>query len=397
MPSVLEGVVILDLTQVLAGPFAVSLLGDFGAEIVQIEPPKGGFYQNRTQTGLSDIDNKRRSWNKRRHRKSLTLNLRKQEGKDIFLELVKKADVVVQNFSPGAMDRLGLGYEVLKKTNPGIIYCAISGFGQTGPYRERLAYDQIIQAASGIMSVTGFPDNPPVKVGINIADYTGAVYAIIGILLALYHKKNTGQGQMIDSSLFDALCHLTLNEIKTGQMMGMERFGNRYPAAILDVHQTKDGEYLLFTAQTDAQWESFLKLVGKEQIIAEKWDAHTRNIVRRDEVEHWASEWVKSKNLNEAIHELNDAALPSATIAKMSELEHDRQVINRNLLIEVEDNEFGILDGIRGIVPKLSLTPGSVGTIENVPELGQHTEEILKEVLGYSTERITALKETGVI
>lgn len=387
----------MDLTQVLAGPFAVSLLGDFGADVIQIEPAKGGFYQNRSQTGLSDADNKRRSWNKRRHRRSLTLNLRKQEGKDIFLELVRKADVVVQNFSPGAMDRLGLGYEVLKKTNPGIVYCAISGFGQTGPYKERLAYDPIVQAASGIMSVTGFPDNPPVKVGINIADYVGAVYAIIGILLALYHKKNTGQGQMIDSSLFDALCHFTLNETNTGQMMGMERFGNRYPAAILDVHQTKDGEYILFTAQTDAQWESFLKLIGKEFIIAEKWDMHTRNIVRRDEVEYWASEWVKSKTLDEAISELNNAELPSATIAKMQELEHDRQVINRNLLVEVEDNEFGILDGIRGVVPKLSVTPGSVGTIEKVPELGQHTEEILKNMLNYSAERIAALKETGVI
>jgi crotonobetainyl-CoA:carnitine CoA-transferase CaiB-like acyl-CoA transferase len=397
MPSVLEGIVVLDLTQVLAGPFAVSLLGDFGADVIQIEPPTGGFYQNRNQTGFSDADNKRRSWSKRRHRKSLTLNLRKQEGKEIFLELVKKTDVVVQNFSPGTMDRLELGYETLKKSNPGIIYCAISGFGQDGPYKDRLAYDPIIQAASGIMSVTGFPDKPPVKVGINIADYVGAVYAIIGILLALYYKKRTGQGQMVDSSMFDALCHFTLNETKTGQMMGMERFGNRYPAAILDVHQTKDGEYILFTAQTDAQWESFLKLIGKDQIVTEKWDTHTRNILRRDEVEQWATEWIKNKTLDEIIRELSNAALPCATITKMPELEHDPHVLSRGLLVEVADNEFGILDGVRGVVPKLSETPGSVGVANNVPELGQHSEEILKEMLGYTTERIARLKEAGVI
>lgn len=397
MPSVLEGVIILDLTQVLAGPFAVSLLGDFGADVIQIEPPSGGFYQNRKDSVFSDIDNRRRSWNKRRHRRSLTVNLRTVEGKEIFLALVKKADVVVQNFSPGTMDRMGLGYDVLKQANPGIIYCAISGFGQTGPYKDRLAYDPIIQAASGIMSATGFSDKPPVKVGVNIADYVGAVYAVVGILLALYYKQRTGYGQMIDSSMFDALCHFTLNETKMGQAMGMERFGNRYPAAILDVHKTADGEYLLFTAQTDTQWENFLKLVGKEHIIAEKWDTYTRNILRRDEVENWASEWVNSKTLDQAINELNNNRLPCATITKMNELENDPHVLARELLVEAEDPEYGILSGIRGIAPKLMETPGSIGTANQVTELGQYNESILKEMLGYTEEKIAGLKETGVI
>ena len=177
-------------------------------------------------------------------------------------------------------------------------------------------------------------------------------------------KRNTRQ--MIDSSMFDALCHLTLNETKMGQIMGLERFGNRYPVAILDVHQTADGEYILFTAQTDAQWDSLLKLVGKEYIIAEHWDTHTRNILRRDEVERWASEWVKSKTLDQAISELNNARLPCATITKMTELERDPHVLARELLVNAEDAEYGILSGIRGVVPKLLETPGAIGTANQV-------------------------------
>jgi CoA:oxalate CoA-transferase len=397
MAKALEKVMVLELTQVLAGPFAVTMLADFGADVIQIELPGGGFYQNRERSGLSVAENRRMSWGKNRNRRSLTLNLRSPKGKDIFLKLVKRADMVVQNFSPGTMEKLGLGYDSLRESNPEIIYCAMSGFGQTGPYKDRLAYDPIIQAASGIMSVTGFPENPPVKVGINLADYLGGVYAVIGILLALHYKQRTGKGQMIDCAMFDALCHFTLNETHTGRKMGVERFGNRYPAAILDVHQTKDGQYLLFTAQTDAQWESFLRLVGKEEIIAEKWDPHTRNIERRDEVEKWASEWARGKTLNEAMGELAEAQLASAEITKMSALESDPHVLARELLVQVEDPECGKLDGVRGVVPKLSGTPGSVGTSEHVTELGQHSEEILSELLGYTKDEIAKLREEGIV
>jgi CoA:oxalate CoA-transferase len=396
MAKALEDIVVLDLTQVLAGPFAVTILADFGADVIQIEPVEGDY--NRRLTASRPIETQRLAdWTKRRNRRSITLNLRSPKGKEIFLKLVKQADVVVQNFSPGTMEKLGLGYDRLRESNPEIIYCAMSGFGQTGPYKDRLAYDPIIQAASGIMSVTGFPENPPVKVGINLADYLGGVYAVIGILLALNYKQRTGKGQMIDCAMFDALCHFTLNETHTGRKMGVERFGNRYPAAILDVHQTKDGQYLLFTAQTDAQWESFLRLVGKEEIIAEKWDPHTRNIERRDEVEKWASEWARGKTLKEAMSGLAEARLAGAEITKMSALESDPHVLARELLVRVEDPECGKLDGIRGVVPKLSDTPGSVGTAEHVTELGQHSDEILTELLGYSKDEIAKLREEGIV
>jgi CoA:oxalate CoA-transferase len=397
MTSALEGVRVLDLTQVLAGPFAVSLLADFGADVIMIEPPQGGFYHQREHAGFSKEANTRRAWNFFRNRRSISLNLRSPKGKDIFLQLVRKADVVIQNFAPGAMERLGLGYDVLKEANSSIIYCAISGFGQSGPYKDLLAYDPIIQATSGIMSMTGFPENPPVKVGISLADYVGALYSIIGILLALSHRLKTGEGQMIDCSMFDGLCHLTTNEIAGVEAMGKDRFGNRYPWAILDVNRTKDGKFILFTAQTDAQWESFLRLVGKENILAEKWDSKTRNLDRRDEVEQWAKEWLESKSLEEAKEELEKAKLPFSEITRMVDLKSDPQILARELLVTVADLGIGEVAGVRGIAPKLLGTPGRIDTAKGIAALGQHTEEILHQFLGYSREEIAELEEEKVI
>jgi CoA:oxalate CoA-transferase len=395
----LEDVVVLDLNQpmLLAGPFATSLLADFGADVILIEPPKGGFYHQRNFTSGPPAENKRRNWGQLRNKKSISINLKSPKGKNIFLDLVKKADVVSQNFSVGTMERLGLGYETLKKVNPGIIYCATSGYGQTGPYSGRRAYDSIIQADSGLMSMTGFPDGPPVKAGPNIADYCAAVYGAIGILIALYHKKITGNGQMIDHGMFDALCHWTVNEIPLGKMTGMERFGNRYPLAILDAHETKDGQYLVFTAQSDDQWENLLRLIGRDEIITEKWDSFTRNVKRRDDVERWNSVWVKTKTLEEALQELDKIKIPATGVTTRTQLETHPQVLSRELLVEIEDPELGKLSGIRGVVPKLMGTPGEIDMNKPPAELGQHTEEILSSILGFNKEKIISLKEEGII
>jgi len=396
MAKALKGVVVLELTQVLAGPFAVTMLADFGADVIQIEPPGGGFYHNRSRSGLSVAENRRMSWSKNRNRRSITLNLRNPKGKEIFLELVKKADIVVQNFSPGAMERLGLGYDILKESNPGIIYCAMSGFGQTGPYRDRLAYDSIIQAASGIMSMTGFPEIPPVRVGPNVADYAGAVYAVIGILLALHYKQRTGKGQMIDCAMFDAMCHWTVHEIGGIIATGKERVGNKHPWALQELYETRDGEYLIFAVQTDAQWESFLRLAGKEELIAEKWDFNTR-IQRSEEIYPVAMEWAKSKTLEEAIKELTAVRIPNSGVTRALDLETDPQVLERQMCNIVEDPVVGAVRGVTGVAPKLSETPGSIDVKRGIPELSQHTEEILTKLLGYRKEDMAILKREGAI
>lgn len=398
MAKALEGVLVLELTQVLAGPFICTNLANFGADVIWIEPPTGGFYHLRQQPGRSLAENKRTNWLRHRNRKSVTINLKSQKGKEIFLDLVKKADVVVQNFSVGTMEKLGLGYDALKKAKPDIIYCAVSGYGQTGPYKDRPAYDPIIQADSGIMSMTGFPENPPVKVGVSISDFSGAVYALIGILIALYYKQLTGKGQMIDASLLDSMCQWTLTHMWMTKRPGApERYGNRFPAAILDVHETKDGKHLILTALTDEQWERLLKLIGKEEIIAEKWDSHVRVFERRDEAESWISEWVKTKNLDEAINELIAIGIPATTVVRGADLDTHPQITARELLVDIDDTEVGKISGIISPAPKLSQTPGIIDIKKPPPELGQHTEEILSKILGYSKGKIAKLKEEGVV
>jgi len=395
MAKALEDILVLDLTQVLAGPFAVTILADFGADVIQIEPVEGDY--NRRLTASRPIETQRLAdWTKRRNRRSITLNLRSPKGKEIFLKLVKQADVVVQNFSPGTMEKLGLGYDRLRESNPEIIYCAMSGFGQTGPYKDRLAYDSIIQAASGIMSMTGFPDAPPVRVGPNVADYTGAVYAVIGILLALHYKQRTGKGQMIDCAIFDAMCHWTIHEIGGIIATGKERVGNRHPWAIQDIYETRDGQNLLFAIQTDAQWESFLRLVGKEELIAEKWDFNTR-IQRSEEIYPLAIEWAKGKTLEEAIEELTAVRIPNSAIIRAMDLETDRQVLDRQMCNVIEDPVVGAVRGVIGVAPKLSETPGSIDVARGITELSQHTEEILTGLLGYREEDVAMLKREGVI
>jgi CoA:oxalate CoA-transferase len=395
MAKALDDVLILDLTQVLAGPFAVTILADFGANVIQIEPIEGD-YSRRLMASRPAETQRLHDWNKRRNRKNMTLNLRSRTGKELFLELVKKADVVVQNFRPGAMDRMGLGYEVLKKSNPGIVYCAISGFGQTGPYKDRLAYDPIIQAASGIMSMTGFPENPPVRVGANLADYVGAVYAVMGILIALHYKQRTGKGQMIDCAMLDAMSHWIVNDVGGVLATGMERIGNKHPWALQELYKTRDDKYIIFAVQTDAQWESFLKMIGREDILAEKWDYHTR-LQRCNEMYPIAAAWTQSKTLEEAIAELSRANIAHSAVTRAVDLEHDPQLREREMFNTVADPVVGAVRGVIGIAPKLSETPGSIGNKNGFPAYNQHTEELLRGLLGYDTSDIERLKKEGVI
>jgi CoA:oxalate CoA-transferase len=395
MTKALGDIVILDLTQVLAGPFAVTMLGDFGADIIKIEPPQGDF--NRHLFASQPPGTERLvDWSQRRNRRGITLNLRSEKGKDIFLEMVKKADVVVENFSTGTMDKLGLGYAILKGANPDIIYCAMSGFGQTGPYKDELAYDPIIQAASGIMALTGFPQNPPVRVGMQIADIAGAVYAVIGILLALHNRSITGKGQMIDCAMFDGLSHWTLVELFAGvNITGKDRIGNEHPMGLAGSYETKDGHNIVLAILSDNEWNNFLKVIGKEDVIAEKWNSRTR-LQNKDKIEPWIKNWLKGVTLDQAGETLTRARIAHHRVTRLQELKADPQVADRKLLIDVDDPKYGKMK-VRGLAPRLSETPGSIGTADRVPELGQHTEEVLAELLGYGKKEATKLREEGVI
>jgi CoA:oxalate CoA-transferase len=391
----LDDLRVLDLSHYVAGPHAATILADFGADVIQIEPLKGSAGRRLISSRPAEVA-RLHMWNRWRNRRNMALDLQTEKGRTIFLEMVKTADIVIQNFGSTVMDRLGLGYDILRETNPRIIYCAISGYGQEGENKDRPAFDPIIQAESGVMSATGFPENPPVKVGINIADYAGGVYAVVGILIALHFREKTGEGQMVDAALFDAMLHWTVGEIGAIAATGQERMGNRHPwASPSNVYQTKDDKSILIIVQTDEQWERFLKFIGREELISEKWSFDTR-LRRTDEIDSWASKWVREKAFEEIHMLLNEARIVNSGVAKLKDLEDSISVIEREMCNIVDDPVAGRLSGVIGVVPKLSKTPGSIGIERGLPTLGQHTEEILVP-LGHSAEEIAKLRKERVI
>jgi len=396
MDGALKDIVVLDLTQVLAGPFGVTILADFGADVIKIEPP-GGDYTRHLFASQTKENQRLIDWSQRRNRRGVTLNLQSQKGREIFLRLVEKADVVVQNFAIGVMERLGLGYDTLKEVKPDIIYCAMSGYGQTGPYKDKPGYDPIIQAASGMMAITGFPEGPPVRVGTQIGDIAGGVYAVLGILLALHYRDVTGKGQMVDCAMLDALSHWTMLELFAGiNITGKERHGNRHPVGITNIYKTSDDQHVILFILSDAEWERSLKLFGKEELVAEKWTARTR-IQRRDEADQWISEWMRKRTLIEADNEMTEARIAHHKVTGIRDLETDPQIEAREMLVSVNDPEFDGVRRVRGTAPRLTETPGSVGTPDRVPVISQHTEEVLSQMLNYSKEEVDRLSEEGVV
>jgi CoA:oxalate CoA-transferase len=392
MPALpLENVRVIDLTQVLAGPFCTQLLSTMGAEVIHIEPPWGGYSTHLFKTTPLEI--RRRMWATiERNKKNITLNLRSAKGKEIFLDLVKKGDVVVDNFGPGVMDRLGLTYDTMKEANPRIVYCALSGYGQKGPWKDRRAYDPCVQASTGVMITTGYSDRRPVRAGPAISDCLGGLYAVIGILLALYARDTiTGKGQMIDCAMYDASISVLVGEFARGKW---SRMGNRYPFAVpSDVYETKDGKLEFISVQTDEQWESFMKVVGREDITAEKLTLMER-VERADEVDVIAQSWIGTKTQKELEEILSKIKVACAPVLELEEVVKHPHSTARDMFVEVDDM-YGKITGVPGVVPKLSDTPGVIkwGLIPS----DAFNEEVYAGLLGYTKEEMTKFKEEEVI
>ena len=387
----LENVRVIDLTQVLAGPFCTQLLSTMGAEVIHIEPPWGGYGTILFRD--SPLDMRRRMWaTLERNKKTITLNLRSEKGKEIFLELIKKGDVVVDNFGPGVMERLGLTYDIMKEVNPKIICCALSGYGQTGPWKDRRAYDPCIQASTGVMITTGYADRRPVRAGPAISDCLGGLYAAIGILLALHARDTiTGKGQMIDCAMYDASISVLVGEYARGNW---SRMGNRFPfAAVSDVYETKDGKLEFISVQTDEQWESFMKTVGREDIAAEKLTLEER-VERGDEVDVIVQSWTGTKTRQELEEILSEIKVACAPVLELEEVVKHPHSAAREMFVEVDDM-YGKIPGVPGVVPKLSDTPGVIkwGLIPS----DAFNEEVYVGLLGYTKEEMTKFKEEEVI
>ncbi len=391
----LAGVKVLDLTRVLAGPFATMMLADMGAEVIKIEVPGSG--DDSRQFGPFVNGESSYYMNLNRNKKGITLNL-KGRGKEIFLEMVKKADIVVENYRPGTMEKLGLGYEELKKVNPKIVYGAVSGFGHYGPYKDRAGYDIIGQAMSGLMSTTGWPGGEPTRTGTAMSDILAGLSVAIGLLAALRHRDVTGYGQKVDVSLVDATVASMeiINQIYLVEGRLPQRIGNRYESTYpYDSFKANDGS-LVIGAANDKLWQKLCVIMGQPG-LGEKaeFDTNWKRVQRHEEVKVLVEAWTITKPVKEIVDALLAVGIPAAPINNIEQVVNDPHIAGaREMFVEVDHPKAGKMK-ITGSHIKLSDTKPCIKA--PAPLLGQHNEEVYKDFLGLSADEIAAMKKDGLL
>ncbi|MBD8067925.1 CaiB/BaiF CoA transferase family protein [Bacillus sp. PS06] len=389
----LEGIKIIDLTRILSGPYCTMTLADMGAEVIKIESPSGDDTRKWGPPFINEESAYYTSIN--RNKKSIVLNLKEEKGKEILLELVKNADVVVENFRPGTINRLGIGYETLKATNPRIILCSISGFGQTGSYAHKPGYDVLAQGMGGLMSVTGEKGKAPVKAGYSLADIGSGMWAAFGILTALWERERSNTGQWIDASLLDTMIswqtYLAGNYFATNE--DPEPLGAAHPNIVpYQVFEASDG-YFILAVGNDKLWEAFVDTVNIEEFRDEKFATNSKRLEHRELLISMLDELFKKKTVQEWVTLIENARIPCGPVNKFSDVLTDPHVLEREMVIEMTP-QTGQPVKMLGIPVKLSRTPGKARSLP--PRLGEHTEIILKE-LGYNIGEIDQLSKNGVI
>ena len=393
--SPLEGIRVVDLTRFMAGPFGTAMLADYGAEVLKIEPPGEGdgarawgppFAGGESIYFLSVNRNKR----------SLTLNLRHPEGVALFLRLADRADVVVENFTPGTMSRLGIGDDVLRRRNPGLIYCAISGFGQTGPYRDRSAFDLILQGMGGVMGTTGEEGGGPVRVGVPIADIAGGMYAAYAITLALLARGRTGVGQSLDVSMLDAqiswLSYYVGIYLSSGEIP--PRRGSAHATVVpYQAFACADGRYITLGTGNDRLFRRFCEVAGVALAEDPRFRTNPDRIHHRAELIPVLDALFRARPAAQWLDALTAAGIPCGPISTVDEIVGDPQVRAREMLVEIDHPSAGRIT-IPGLPVKCSGTPGAIR--RPPPRLGEHTPEVLTE-LGLSPDDLPRLQREGVV
>ena len=396
MNQPLNGVRVLDLTHVLAGPFCTQILGDLGAEVIKVERPGVGDPTRRMPPHTTK-DQSAYFMALNRNKKSLTLDLKGPEGKEIFCGLTRKADVVMNNFTPGTMEKLGLGYEDLKKINPKIVWASVTGYGQTGPYRERPSYDIIVQAMGGAMSYTGEPGKTPVRCGIPIGDLGGAVFAVIGILSALVSRSMTGEGRMVDISMLDVQIALHTYRAKYYFVAGEipEPVGTAHVSNVpLRAYRTKDS-YIVIEAHMDHFFRNLCKNMEMENLADDpRFNTRAKRLENREGLDRILEEKFLKKTTAEWWDLFIKLEVPSGPIYTVDKAVADPQVVSRKMVVDIDSPHVGRTKDVG--------SPIKVSGVDQVkyahpPALGEHTEQILKDILGYSKENIAALRKQKVI
>lgn len=395
MTRPLEGIKVLDFSRALAGPYCTMLLADMGAEVIKVEAPGTG--DDSRAWGPPFIEGESAYFlSINRNKKSISLNLKSKDAKEIINRLIKKADVLLETNRPGAMERLGLDYDNVKKINPQIIYCSISGFGQTGPYRERPGFDQVLQGMGGIMGITGEPGGPPIKVGVAVTDIATGMFAAIGILTALFHRERTGEGQMIDASMLDGqvswLTYQAGRYLTSGEVP--EKVGSGHPLIVPYQAFKAQDAYINIAVGNDNLWQKFCEATGLQHIANDpKFATNGQRVKNRAEVVDIISKVIATKTMDEWLEILDKAGVPCGPIYTIDRIFSDPQVLARNMLVEVDHPKCGKIK-VTGVPIKFSKTPGEIKSPP--PTLGQHNEEILKE-LGFGDSDIEKFKADKTI
>jgi crotonobetainyl-CoA:carnitine CoA-transferase CaiB-like acyl-CoA transferase len=390
-----DEMLVIELGQAVAGPYIGTLLADLGAEVIHIERPKVGDLARHWIPIKADLSFYFGVVN--RNKKSMTLDLKHEKGKEIFFKLAEKADVIIENFVPGVVKKLGVDYEAVKKINPDIVYCHVSGFGQDGPYRDRPAFDQLIQGEAGIISYTGTRDTP-CKINIPITDLLASMYGVYAVLAALLRREKTGEGMEIDISLFDCAVTMMLNLMNMAIVEGMKdeelRMGTKYFLATpYEPYPAGDGKLVNIVVATEWHWREFCKAVGLEKLIDDPRFATNRDRLKnREELERIIVEKLKGKTRDEWVEILLKAGVPSGAVNTIREVIEHPQTKYRKTVVDVDYPGLGKIKLFNNPV-KFS---GFEIEVKRPPKLGEHTEEVLKSI-GYDIEEIEGLKSEGVV
>ncbi|QQK77804.1 CoA transferase [Salicibibacter cibarius] len=393
----LEGIKVLELGTLLAGPFSGRLLGDFGAEIIKVEAP--------------DKHDPMRQWGQQkdghglwwpiqsRNKKSVTLNLRVEEGQDIFKELVKKADVIIENFRPGTMEKWGLSYEELSAINPQIIMTRTSGFGQTGPYKSRAGFGSVGEAMGGLRYVTGFPDRPPSRIGISIGDSLAALFATIGTLTALHERNTSGKGQIVDTAIYESVFSVMESIIPDYLLVDYirERMGNILPGvAPSSIYLTKDEIYIVIGANADGVFKRLCQAMGQPELAEnEIFSTHLARAENMEALDNLIETWTQTLSAEKCLKILEKHGVPSGPIYNAKDMVADPQFKEREMIIYKEHPDLGEFP-MPGVVPKLSRTPGRV-EFTGAESVGKHNEEIYCGLLEFKESYVENLRRNDVI
>ena len=393
----LEAIKVLDLTRVVAGPYCTMILGDMGADVIKVEHPKNGD-DSRGFAPPYQGDQAAYYLSVNRNKRSLTLDLKSPKGQDILWQLIEGSDVLVENFRPGVMARLGFRYEDVARRNKGIVYCSISGFGQTGPQRDRPGYDVIVQAESGIMDLTGPADGAPHKVGTSIADLVTGQTAVNGILASLLVKNTTGQGQFIDISMLEATSALlTFNAsiyFATGQ--APKRRGNGHATIVpYEAFETSDKAWVNLGVANDSLWKRFCTLVGRDDLQNDpRFALAPDRVANRDVLVPIVAELMRSRPRDTWIRELEAAGIPAAAIRTVAEVCESDVLRARDMIAEMTHATAG---PVKGIKSPLHMSGSPLDRYVAPPILGEHSDEILRERCGFGDEEIATLRRESVI